>query len=86
MRIESRRGVWLSFVSLTFAFSLSIGVRADQKPNEGPVQGSLSDQIRIEVPAFRGLEPQLALVYSSESRSGFAGVGWGLSGFWELEP
>jgi hypothetical protein len=43
--------------------------------------GSFSQAIAIEVPPFRGLEPHLALSYSSQGGNGFAGVGWGLSGF-----
>jgi Salmonella virulence plasmid 65kDa B protein len=43
--------------------------------------GSFSQAIAIEVPPFRGLEPQLALSYSSQGGGGFAGVGWGLAGF-----
>jgi hypothetical protein len=37
------------------------------------------------VPAFRGLEPRLALGYSSQGGSGFAGVGWVLGGFSVIE-
>jgi RHS repeat-associated protein len=43
--------------------------------------GSFSQAIPIEVPAFRGLEPELALTYSSETRNGFVGVGWSVTGF-----
>jgi hypothetical protein len=43
--------------------------------------GSFSQAVAIEVPAFRGLEPRLALGYSSQGRGGFPGVGWGLAGF-----
>lgn len=43
--------------------------------------GSFSHGLPIEVPGFRGLEPKIALSYSSEGRNGFVGVGWGLSGF-----
>jgi hypothetical protein len=47
--------------------------------------GAFSQVIPIEVPPFRGLEPHLALGYSSQGRGGFAGVGWGLSGFSVIE-
>ena len=47
--------------------------------------GSFSQVIPIEVPPFRGLEPHLALGYSSQGRGGFAGVGWTLSGFSMVE-
>jgi Salmonella virulence plasmid 65kDa B protein len=44
------------------------------------VQGGFTQAIPIEVPAYRGVQPQLELAYSSERRNGFVGVGWGLSG------
>jgi hypothetical protein len=47
--------------------------------------GSYSHMIPIEVPAFHGLEPKLALTYSSQTGNGFAGVGWSLSGFSSIE-
>ena len=43
--------------------------------------GSFSQVIRVDVPAYRGLEPRLALAYSSQAGDGFVGVGWGLVGF-----
>jgi hypothetical protein len=46
-----------------------------------PTTGALVRAIPIEVPAFHGIEPRLALSYSSLSGNGFAGVGrpppWG---------
>jgi RHS repeat-associated protein len=50
-----------------------------------PFYGSFSYAIPIEVPPFRGLEPSLALGYSSEGRNDLAGVGWSLSGFGLIE-
>jgi virulence plasmid B protein len=47
--------------------------------------GSFSQGVPIEVPGFRGLEPRLALGYSSQGRGGFPGVGWGLAGFSVVE-
>ena len=43
--------------------------------------GSYSQSVSIEVPPFHGLEPRLALTYSSGGGNGIVGVGWGLSGF-----
>jgi len=43
--------------------------------------GAFLQAIVIRVPTFHGLEPRLVLGYSSQGGSGFAGVGWGLSGF-----
>jgi hypothetical protein len=69
------------FVALgALAITLHGTAQAQQKANE-VVQGSFSQVVPLEVPAFRGLEPRLALAYSSERRSGFAGVGWSLLGF-----
>ena len=45
-----------------------------------PFYGSFSHAIPIDVPSYRGLEPRLALTYSSEGRNGFVGVGWNLWG------
>ena len=55
---------------------------AAEKASEkvSPFYGSLSHAIPIDVPGFRGLEPKLALSYTSEGRNGFVGVGWSLSG------
>jgi len=50
-----------------------------------PFYGSFSYSIPIEVPPFRGLEPKLALAYSSEGRDGFPGAGWSLAGISTIE-
>ena len=42
--------------------------------------GSFSRTIPIEVPAYYGLEPQLALTYNSQAGNSFVAVGWRLSG------
>src|SRR5262249_28336251 len=44
-------------------------------------EGALTYSISIEVPAGRGgLQPRLALVYSSMAGNGIAGMGWSLTG------
>ncbi len=78
MRVRRRGSTTLAV--LVLAPALHATAQAQTGANE-VVQGSFSQLIPIEVPAFRGLEPRLALGYSSERRNGFAGVGWGLSGF-----
>lgn len=40
--------------------------------------GQLAEEVRIEVPAFHGITPAVALRYSSDGGNGFAGVGWRL--------
>ncbi|HEY3356583.1 MAG TPA: RHS repeat-associated core domain-containing protein [Polyangia bacterium] len=47
--------------------------------------GSLQSSIPIGVPGFHGLEPKLALTYSSSGGNGFVGVGWGLAGVSVIE-
>jgi hypothetical protein len=75
------RVVQLSLLA-TALVSLPWVTRADSVSG---FSGSFSQVIPIEVPPFRGLEPHLALGYSSQGRGGFAGVGWALSGFSVVE-
>ncbi|WAS90514.1 SpvB/TcaC N-terminal domain-containing protein [Nannocystis punicea] len=42
--------------------------------------GTYGDRIPIEVPAFRGITPELALTYDSSGENGESGVGWSLDG------
>ena len=67
--------------------SLASTALAAEKGSEqvAPYYGSFSHAIPIEVPGFRGLEPGIALTYSSEARNGFVGVGWNLAGFSTIE-
>ena len=46
-----------------------------------PTTGAFTRVIPIEVPAYFGIEPRLALVYSSLGGNGLAGVGWRLAGY-----
>src|SRR5262245_45427370 len=80
MRFFADSRAFAALLTVTVVTVLHGPVRAQQNAND-IVQGSFSQAIPIEVPAYRGLEPRLALTYSSERRNGFAGVGWGLSGF-----
>ncbi len=47
--------------------------------------GSFVRSIPIEAPAFHGIEPRLALSYSSLAGNGFVGAGWRLSGLSTIE-
>ena len=47
--------------------------------------GAFATGVSIGIPAFRGLEPRLSLVYNSSGRNGWLGVGWSLSGFSVIE-
>jgi hypothetical protein len=69
--------VALAVITLAAAPVLADGVSGSS--------GGYLQSIPIAVPAYRGLEPRLALGYSSQGRDGLAGVGWGLSGFGTVE-
>lgn len=47
---------------------------------EGSVRGSFRTAVDLDVPAFHGLEPSLAISYDSAASNGWLGVGWNLSG------
>jgi hypothetical protein len=47
--------------------------------------GAYSTSVPIRVPSFRGLEPNLALVYNSLGGNGMVGLGWSLTGFPTIE-
>ncbi|WP_162140733.1 FG-GAP-like repeat-containing protein [Arenimonas oryziterrae] len=47
--------------------------------------GAFTSSIAFDAPAFHGIEPKLALTYSSSGANGFAGVGWDLQGFSTIE-
>jgi hypothetical protein len=62
--------------------------KAVQEPKASPqvqTTGSLTRMVPIEAPAFFGIEPHLALAYSSQAGNGLAGVGWSLSGVSTIE-
>ena len=49
-------------------------------PELGSSFGAYTQSIPIAVPPYRGLEPKVALTYSSSAGNGFVGVGWNLAG------
>ncbi len=69
----------------TFSVSADAPATARGSVELSPTTGALVRAIPIEVPGFHGIEPRLALSYSSLSSNGFAGVGWALSGFSVIE-
>jgi RHS repeat-associated protein len=48
--------------------------------NSVGADGRFHHQVRVEVPAFHGLEPEVGLDYSSAAGAGLAGWGWQLVG------
>ncbi len=80
MRVRRHVRRSTTLFTIVLAGALEASAQTQPKANE-VVQGSISQLIPIEVPAFRGVEPRLALAYSSERRNGLAGVGWAISGF-----
>ncbi|WP_034851187.1 toxin TcdB middle/N-terminal domain-containing protein, partial [Inquilinus limosus] len=65
---------------------LSLPVLPNEPP-PAPFNGSYTTELPIEVPAYRGLEPKLKLVYDSTlglkaggHYAGFVGIGWRLAG------
>ncbi|HYO19486.1 MAG TPA: SpvB/TcaC N-terminal domain-containing protein, partial [Dermatophilaceae bacterium] len=79
----------LSVATLTVFLSATPRGSAQTAPDVGEritgYSGGFSQMVPIEVPPFHGLEPRLALAYSSYGRNGFAGVGWSLAGFSAIE-
>jgi hypothetical protein len=48
--------------------------------NVSEFSGAFGTRVPITVPAFRGLEPKLELVYTSSGGNGWVGHGWALAG------
>jgi RHS repeat-associated protein len=89
-RVQSRKSLsgraclpWLAMI-LAFAAS-SAAVSAAGLGTVNLSTGGYSQVVPVQVPVFHGLEPKLALTYSSQGGNGFAGVGWRLSGFSTVE-
>lgn len=82
---------------LAAALGTSTGLAAEAMPEmpkslggvgesvEGRFNGSYQTSIPIEVPAFHGIEPKLALHYDSSQGNGWLGLGWSLSGLSQIE-
>ena len=70
-------------------FALAPGAQAQESTGPAqqpaPFDGSYTTAIPIKVPPYHGLEPKLALAYSSAGGNGWLGVGWSLSGISTIE-
>jgi RHS repeat-associated protein len=79
------RNRFLYCVSFLFVLAMSqIGYAVTGNGEVDEASGSWNYTLPFEVPAFRGVEPKLALKYSSSSPNGLAGMGWSLAGFSEI--
>ena len=62
--------------------SYALGFSGD---TDSYANGEYTDHVALQVPAFRGLEPHLALAYRSGRGNGLFGQGWSLSGLGQIE-
>lgn len=58
---------------------------AANTPAVDPFYGSFGTDVPITVPVFKGIEPDMKLVYNSTASNGLMGQGWALSGFSRIE-
>lgn len=70
---------WLGVVGLLALTSTAAADGADV------FYGSFNESIGIEVPAYHGVEPKLALNYNSGGGASIVGTGWEFSGFSMIE-
>lgn len=74
---KSSRVPWFVFFSI-LALPCAASAQVGAPPQVQQAFGSFHERIDVLVPAYRGLEPKVALTYSSHSGNGFVGVGWTL--------
>jgi hypothetical protein len=82
--IRAFERVGLPVALVTIATSV-VAVGQDAREQVSPFYGSFSSSVPIEVAPYHGLEPKLALAYTSEGHNGFVGVGWSLGGVSVIE-
>lgn len=65
--------------------------KAPKEPDPAPFSGSYTRSVKLELPAFHGIAPEIAALYDSnagwhagEFDAGFLGVGWRLDGLSEI--
>ena len=76
------------FLARTAALLALAGSAWAGEPNSQRVNhfvGAAGESVPIQAPAFHGIEPRLALSYSSEARNGLSGMGWSLTGVSVIE-
>lgn len=96
--VGAGRSAWRSrFGSFGLAIALAMALespvvaqdakRGDDAPREDvePFFGDAQQSIAIQVPGFRGLEPDISLRYRSSRQDDWLGVGWTLGGFSTIE-
>jgi hypothetical protein len=76
------RALAVSGVFLALVVVPSLWAQTQQRLQDvaEPKTGMFTQIIPIEVPAYHGVEPHLALDYSSSAKDAFPGVGWSLDG------
>ncbi len=91
VRIGGRtRGALCAVISLACLVGVA-SAKTDKKDTQAKSwvvdasHGTFSEQLRIEVPGFRDLTPNLALTYDSSGGNGWVGVGWSLDGVGLIE-
>jgi RHS repeat-associated protein len=73
------RGLVIGFSLIAALVAPAGPARAKSDIEVAGFSGSLRATVPIEVPAFHGLEPQVALAYDSQLGTGVVGVGWTLA-------
>ena len=74
---------WVALLALLTGSGVARGAEKNAYQVNGFV-GTFSTGVPIAVPPYHGIEPRLALTYSSEGRNGPLGLGWSLSGFSQI--
>jgi RHS repeat-associated protein len=77
--------IYSAFVAFIASLALAGTTWAADADKVNPFFGTFQSEIKIDVPAYHGLEPQLAIAYNSASGNGFVGVGWALTGIELIE-
>lgn len=74
-----------AMAALTAIPGLNVWAAEPNSQRVNHFMGAAGESIAIQAPPFHGIEPRLAISYSSEARNGFAGFGWSLGGVSVIE-